>query len=135
MDYDSDVHTFMVAANYNPLPKLSFNLGGSFSMADSEMKAVDFASDPHTGGVNPLDPNGPAWGGTYDVANNNNVESYSNLDYTLWEFEAGASYAINNRVGINVSYYFSEVQDDDNYVYGDESGQYQSVMTYLTLRF
>jgi hypothetical protein len=136
MDYDSDVHTFMVSANYNPLPKLSFNLGGSFSMAESEMKNVDHASEPFSGS-NPLsDSVTPgSWGGTYDVANTNNIESYSNLDYTLWEFEAGASYAINNRVGVNVSYYFSEVQDDDNYVYGDESGQYQSLMTYVTFRF
>jgi opacity protein-like surface antigen len=135
MDYDSDVHTFMVTANYNPLPKLSFSAGASFSMADNEMKNVDFASDAHTGGVNPLDPDSSGWGGTYDVANNNNMESYSNLDYTVWEFEAGMSYAINNHVGINVSYLFSEVQDDDQYVYGDESGQYQSLMTYLTFRF
>jgi hypothetical protein len=135
MDYDSDVHTFMVAAKYNPLPKLSFNAGASFSMADSEMKNVSFASDEITGD-NPLDPGtAGSWGGTYDVANNNNMESYSNLDYTVWEIEAGMNYAINKHVGVNVSYLFSEVQDDDQYVYGDESGQYQSLMTYLTFRF
>jgi hypothetical protein len=135
MDYDADVHTFMIATNYSPLPKLSFNAGASFSMAESEMKNVDFASDPHTGGVNPLDPDSSGWAGTYDVANTNSMESYSNLDYTVWEIEASMSYAINNYVGVNVSYLFSEVQDDDQYVYGDESGQYQSLMTYLTFRF
>ena len=133
MDYDSDVHTFMVAANYNPLPRLSFNAGASYSIAESEMKNVDFASDPHTDGDR-LDA-ASRWKGTYDPAYNNNMESYSNLDYTVWEIEAGMSYAINNHVGVNVSYLFSEVQDDDQYVYGDESGQYQSLMTYLTFRF
>jgi opacity protein-like surface antigen len=135
MDYDADVHTFMIATNYSPLPKLSFNAGASFSMAESEMKNVDFASDASS--TNPLDSDiAPGtWGGTYDVANTNSMESYSNLDYTVWEFEAGMSYAINNNVGVNVSYLFTEVQDDDQYVYGDESGQYQSLMTYLTFRF
>jgi hypothetical protein len=133
MDYDSDVHTFMVAANYDPLPRLSFNVGASYSVAESEIKNVDFASDPHTDGDR-LDTTGK-WKGTYDPAYNNNMESYSNLDYTVWEIEASMSYTINNHVGVNVSYLFSEVQDDDQYVYGDESGQYQSLMTYLTFRF
>lgn len=133
MDYDSDVHTFMVAANYNPLPRLSFNAGASYSIAESEIQNVDFASDEHTDGDR-LDFAGK-WKGTYDPAYNNNMESYSNLDYTVWEIEAGMSYAINNHVGVNVSYLFTEVQDDDQYVYGEESGQYQSLMGYLTFRF
>ncbi|MCK4425197.1 MAG: hypothetical protein KAV69_00500, partial [Deltaproteobacteria bacterium] len=132
-DYDSDVHTFMVAANYDPLPRLSFNVGASYSIAESEIKNVSFSSDEHTDGDR-LDTM-TGWKGTYDPAYNNNMESYSNLDYTVWEIEAGMSYAINNHVGVNVSYLFSEVQDDDQYVYGDESGQYQSLMTYLTFRF
>ena len=133
MDNDSDVHTFMVAANYNPLPRLSFNGGASYSIADTKMKNVSFASDPHTDGDR-LDTM-TGWKGTYDVANNNDMESYSNLDYTVWDINVGASYVINDYVGVNVSYLFSEVQDDDQYVYGDESGQYQSLMTYLTFRF
>ncbi len=133
MDYDSDVHTFMVAANYDPLPRLSFNVGASYSIAESEIKNVSFSSDEHTDGDR-LDTM-TGWKGTYDPAYNNDMESYSNLDYTVWEIEASMSYAINNHVGVNVSYLFSEVQDDDQYVYGDEGGQYQSLMTYLTFRF
>ena len=135
MDYTSDVHTFMVSANYNPLPGLSFNGGASYSIADSKIQNVDFASDSHTGGVNPLDPDSSGWGGTYDVANNNEMESFSKLDYTVWDINVGASYAINDYVGITVNYLYTDVDDQDPYVYGDESGQYQSLMTYLTFRF
>ena len=133
MDYDSDVHTFMVAANYDPLPRLSFNVGASYSIAESEIQNVDFASDEHTNGDR-LDTM-TGWKGTYDPDNNNHMESYSELDYTVLDINVGASYAINDYVGITVNYLFSEVQDDDQYVYGDESGQYQSLMTYLTFRF
>ncbi|MDL1958984.1 MAG: hypothetical protein LWX01_10685 [Deltaproteobacteria bacterium] len=133
MDYDSDVHTFMVAVNYNPLPKLSFNAGASYSMAESEMKNVDFASDSHTDGDR-LDTL-TGWEGTYDVANNNDMESFSQLDYTVWDINVGASYVINDYVGVTVNYLFTDVEDEDQYVYGDESGQYQSLMTYLTFRF
>ena len=133
MNYDSDVHTFMVAANYAPLPTLSFNVGASYSMANSEIENVGFSSDPHTDGDR-LDT-ATGWVGTYDLANNNDMESYSELDYTVWDINVGASYAINDYVGVNVSYLFTDVQDEDQYVYGDEDGQYQSLMTYLTFRF
>jgi hypothetical protein len=132
MDYVSDVHTFMASANYNPLPRLSFNIGAAYSLAYSEMKNVSFSSDPHTNGDR-LDTD-TGWEGTYDVANNNDMESYSNLDYTVWDINVGASYAINKRVGITVNYLYTDVQDDDPYVYGNEGGQYQSLMTYLTFR-
>jgi len=133
MDYDSDVHTFMVAANYDPLPRLSFNVGASYSIAESEIKNVSFASDPHTDGDR-LDAT-TGWVGTYDVANNNDMESFSQLDYTVWDINVGASYVINDYVGVTVNYLFTDVEDEDQYVYGDESGQYQSLMTYLTFRF
>jgi len=133
MDYTSDVHTFMVSANYNPFPRLSFNGGASYSIADSKIQNVDFASDPHTDGDR-LDAAKP-WKGTYDVANNNDMESFSKLDYTVWDINVGASYAINDYVGITVDYLYTDVDDQDQYVYGDESGQYQSLMTYLTFRF
>jgi opacity protein-like surface antigen len=133
MDYVSDVHTFMVAANYNPLPRLSFNGGASYSIADSKIQSVSFSSDPHTDGDR-LDT-ATGWKGTYDVANNNEMESFSNLDYTVWDINVGASYAINDYVGVNVTYLYTDVDDQDQYVYGDESGQYQSLMTYLTFRF
>ena len=133
MDYDSDVHTFMVVANYDPLPRLSFNVGASYSIAESEIKNVSFASDEHTDGDR-LDTM-TGWKGTYDVANNNDMESFSNLDYTVWDINVGASYAINDYVGVTVNYLYTDVEDDDQYVYGDESGQYQSLMTYLTFRF
>jgi len=133
MDYTSDVHTFMVSANYNPLPRLSFNGGASYSIADSKIQNVSFSSDPHTDGDR-LDT-ATGWVGTYDVANNNEMESFSKLDYTVWDINVGASYVINDYVGITVDYLYTDVDDQDHYVYGDESGQYQSLMTYLTFRF
>ena len=133
MNYDSDVHTFMVAANYTPLPGLSFNVGAAYSMAESEIEDVSFSSDIHTDGDR-LDTT-TGWQGTYDVANNNDMESFSKLDYTVWDINVGANYVINDHIGITVNYLFSDVDDDEQYVYGDESGQYQSLMSYLTFRF
>ncbi len=102
-------------------------------MAESKMHDVSFSSEPHTDGDR-LDA-ATGWKGTYDPANNNDMESYSELNYTVWDINVGASYAINDYVGITVNYLFTDVQDEDQYVYGDEDGQYQSVMTYLTFRF
>jgi hypothetical protein len=134
MDYDSDVHTFMVVTNYNPLPRLNFNVGASYSIAESEIQNVDFASDPHTDGQ-AMDDSSVNWQGTYDVANNNDMESFSNLDYRVWDINVGASYVINDYVGVTVNYLYTDVEDEDQYVYGDEDGQYQSLMAYLTFRF
>ena len=123
----------MASIDYNPIPKLTLNAGGSYSLAKSKMHDVNFASDEHTDGYR-LD-NGGLWKGTYDVANANGMEAFSELDYKVIDVNIGATYNISEKVGLSVNYNYSDVDSGEEYVYGDESGANQAVMGFVTYRF
>ena len=127
MNNDTNVNTFSASASWQANEKLSLALGLAYSMAEMEMEDVRFNSEQPLGSSVPLSD--------YDPANTNNMESYSDLEYDVWDINVGASYAINDNVGLNLNYVYSDTDDEEAYVYGDEDGTYQSLITYLTFRF
>ncbi len=133
MNYDDNVHTLMATANWKAMDKLSFTFGLAYSMAESEMEDVYIASDPHTNGDR-LDTLTP-WKGTYDMANTNDVESYSKLEYNTINFDVEAQYDIADNMDLTVKYMLTDVDDSEDYAYGDESGMYQSLLTWVTYHF
>ncbi|HHD64805.1 MAG TPA: hypothetical protein ENK96_10705 [Desulfobulbaceae bacterium] len=133
MSYDDSVHTLMATANWQAMDKLSFNFGIAFSMAQSEMEDIYFVSDPHTNGDR-LDDTTP-WKGTYDVVNTNEMESYSKLEYNTLDLNMEALYSISDNIDLTVKYLLTNVDDQENYVYGDESGLYHSLRAWVTFRF
>ncbi|HHD63644.1 MAG TPA: hypothetical protein ENK96_04620 [Desulfobulbaceae bacterium] len=133
MSYDDSVHTLMATANWQAMDKLSFNFGIAFSMAQSEMEDIYFVSDPHTNGDR-LDAATP-WKGTYDVVNTNEMESYSKLEYNTLDLNMEALYSITDNIDLTVKYLLTNVDDQENYVYGDESGLYHSLRAWVTFRF
>lgn len=133
MSYDDNVHTLMATANWKAMDKLSFTFGIAYSMAESEMEDIFIASDLHTDGDR-LDTLTP-WKGTYDMANTNDMESYSKLEYNTLDLDFEALYAIADNIDLTVKYLLTDVNDQENYVYGDESGLYHSLRTWVTFRF
>ncbi len=115
------------------MDKLDLTFGLAYSMSESKMKDVDFYSDPHTDGDR-LDTLTP-WKGTYDVANTNNMESYSKLEYNTIDFDVEALYSLADNIDLTVKYMLTDVDDSEDYVYGDESGFYQSLFTWVTYHF
>ena len=133
MDYRDHVHTFMASANWTATEKLSFNLGVAYSMSESEIEDVYFESDPHTNGDR-LDALTP-WMGTYDLANTNGMYNYSNFEYDILNLDLEALYSFSDHVDVTVKYLLTDVDDGEGYVYGDQSGWYQSVRAWVTYRF
>jgi len=133
MDYRDHVHTLMAAANWVATDKLTFNLGVAYSMSESEIKDVYFESDPHTDGDR-LDALTP-WMGTYDLANTNEMSNYSRLEYDILNFDIEAMYAFSEKIDLSLKYILSDVDDREDYVYGDQTGWYQSVRAWLTYKF
>ncbi|MFO7761289.1 MAG: MtrB/PioB family outer membrane beta-barrel protein [Thermodesulfobacteriota bacterium] len=127
MNNDTDVNTLSASASWQANERLTLNLGLAYSMAEMEMEDVRFDSEQPLGSSVPLSD--------YDPANTNNMESYSDLEYDVWDINLGASYAINDSIGLNLHYVYSDTDDEEAYVYGDEDGTYQSLITYLTFRF
>ena len=134
MSYNSNVHTFMVSVDYLPTTKLSFNLNGSYSLASSEMKNVNFESDIHKDGQR-LEAWGKSWKGTYDPATNNEMEDFSKLRYTILNINAGATYALNTNADLGLNYHYSNTDSETDYVYGDESGDHHAAMAFVTFKF
>jgi hypothetical protein len=133
MSNDDSVHTFMATANWQAMDKLSLNFGLAFSMAKSEIEDIYFSSDPHTAGDR-LDAKTP-WKGTYDLANLNEMADYSRLEYNTIDLNMEALYTISDSIDLTVKYLLSNVDDQESYVYGDESGLYHSLRTWVTFHF
>ena len=133
MSYEDSAHTLMAAVNWKATDKLDVTFGAAYSIAESEMEDVYFVSDPHTNGDR-MDAATP-WKGTYDLANTNNMESYSHLEYNILDLNLEAKYSLSDNMDLTVKYLLTDVQDDQNYVYGDESGLYHSLRTWITYRF
>lgn len=133
MNNEIDVDTYMVQATWAPSKKLALSANFAYSLATSEMSDVNFASDPHTDGDR-LDTLTP-WKGTYDVANTNNVESFSRLDYSIIDVTVAAAYALTSAVDLTVKYQLAELGDDAAYVYGNEEGTFHSVLSFVTFKF
>ncbi len=133
MNYEDNVHTLMGTATWKAMDQLSFTFGLAYSMAESEMQDVSIASDPHTNGDR-LDTL-TGWKGTYNMANTNNVESYSKLEYNTIDLDIKALYNIADNIDLTVNYMLTDVDDSEDYVYGDESGMYQSLRTWVTYHF
>ena len=147
MNNEIDVDTYMLQVTWTPFKKLALSANFAYSQATSEMRGANFASDPHTAGdrldgaktdaagavIIPKAP-GP-WQGTYDLANLNNVGSYSRLDYGITDVSLGAEYALTSAVDLTVKYQFADLGDDAAYVYGNEDGTFHSVLSYVTFKF
>jgi hypothetical protein len=133
MSNEDSAHTLMAAVNWQATDKLDVTFGAAYSIAESEMEDVYFVSDPHTAGDR-MDTATP-WKGTYNLANTNNMESYSHLEYSTLDLNLEAKYSLSDNMDLNVKYLLTDVQDDQNYVYGDESGLYHSLRTWITYRF
>ncbi|MEA3547594.1 MAG: MtrB/PioB family outer membrane beta-barrel protein [Thermodesulfobacteriota bacterium] len=136
MTNETDVNTFMASVNWQVNTKFSMNFGLAYSLAEMEMQDVKLGSVSFVEGVTFPDLGATTtWGGEYDPANTNDIESYSDLEYDVININIGATYAITDTIGLTVDYVYEDVSSDEDYVYGDEDGDYQSLMTYLTVRF
>ena len=144
MENDNDVHTIIASVNWNVMEKLTFNAGVAYSFADMEMEDVKFPSVSYTydqeRDFNDRDMKGNPesavkWAGEYNPANMNDMESYSDLEYSVWNISLGMSYQFSRNIGVTLNYTFEDVDSDEEYVYGDTDGTMQSLLGYVTFRF
>ena len=133
MTNENNISTWMIQADWRPAEKLEINTNLAYSLAASTMSGVQFPNDLHIDGDR-LDSLS-SWEGTYDPANINNMETYSNLDYTIIDFTLAARYAFSDSLSFSIKYLFSDVTDDSPYVYGDQDSTYHTVLSSLNWKF
>ena len=138
MDYRTEAHTFTAVATYNPLATLGINANFSYTTGRGNIMDFKFESMNPTGDVkldldtSAVNPNQPY---LYDVAYLNGIADYSNLDFTQMDFTLGLSYAVTKDIGLGLNYYYTDFEDDEPYVYGEQDVTIHSLMGFVTLNF
>jgi len=131
MSNKTENHTVMLAANWNPVPQLSCSLGVAYTMAKQKMRNILMPYISYTDAA----PSFSSWYGEYNPANLNNIDSYSDLKYDITDINFLATYNVNSWVDLTVDLLYSDFKDKNPYVYGDETGRYSSLKTYVTFKF
>lgn len=126
--YETEAHTFYVGAFTQLMKKLNLSTGFSYTLGKASSESLSFNTNPFVLTVGGRTDD-------YDFANVNNIDELSDLKYTAWEASISANYNITDSLGLNVNYKYQDYKDDQEYVYGDTSGESQSVSMFLIYRF
>lgn len=141
MEYKTEAHTIMANLVYQIFPNWNITTDLSYTLGRGNISELNFDSMYPTGdakldaitmtsaGQNLLQPY------LYDVAYINSIDAYSDLDYKQFDITVGTNYVFDNGVGIGVNYYYTDFDDDDPYVYGDESNTAQLLMGFVSYAF
>lgn len=71
----------------------------------------------------------------YDVAYVNGFEEYSNLKFKELDINVGMNYDLSKNLGLGLHYYYNKLDDEEEYVYGDQSITLNSLLGYVTFRY
>ena len=125
MEYNTDVHTLLLSADFEVSEKLRFIGGIIFNWGEAEMDNLSAAYNEGTPPVN--------FG--FDHALAFAVwEDNSDLDIEEIEYYLGCTYDFNERLTINLNASYTDYSDDEPYLY-DTSGDLLLVNAGLTFRF
>ncbi|MCK5539596.1 MAG: hypothetical protein KAI69_01600 [Deltaproteobacteria bacterium] len=125
MDYNTDVHTLLLSADFEASEKLNFNGGIIFNWGEAEM---DNLSASYFEGKQPA-----TFGYDHDLAFAV-WEDNSDLDIEEIEYYIGCTYDFNERLTINFNASYTDFNDDEPYLY-DTTGDLLLVNAGLTFRF
>lgn len=125
-DYETKTQNVYLSASYVPTSKLLFTGTLNFNMSTGELDQVIF---PHL--EDQLEGDLEHQDFTFEEMN-----TYSNLDYTLMRFTFGMEYKLSPRVTFTADADYADLTDDSGgWVYGDESGSYLMIRSGLRLAF
>ncbi len=128
LDWESKVHVFYVNLSASPLPRLDFSGTLSYTVAEGEMDSPSFPAIRVTTG-------GGRWTAAYYPELMHNADEYSDLDYQALELELEATYQILDNLSFTLNYWYSDFDDDEEYVYGDLDGEAYVFTGFITYRF
>ncbi|HDL01031.1 MAG TPA: hypothetical protein ENH23_02225 [candidate division Zixibacteria bacterium] len=128
-DYESKVHNLFASMSYAASAKLNLFGTVTWNKAESALDKVQMpdlaAISAQTGGdlVDNMD---------YDFTN---LNSYSDLDYTLLKLNGGLSYKVSPTVTFTLDGEYADLTDDQGYVFGNESGSFYMVRSGFKVQF
>lgn len=140
MNYETEANTFILGAALEPMDKLRLTADLTYTVGTGSMADIYFsgltgalATDLKLNyNVSTLNPNMVY---LYDTSYLNVMSNYSDLDFAQLDITLGARYQVNTNVGVGLNYYYTDLDDSQEYVYGDQSSTLQSLMGYVTYSF
>lgn len=113
-DYDTDVHTVSLNADFQATEQLGLNAGLLFSDARAEWSGLALQT--------PANVNDPVLTNIYSLEATNVITSYSELHYQQFEANVGCTYQFSPALYVAGSFGYQRFADKDPYVYGDQDG-------------
>jgi hypothetical protein len=120
-DYETKSNVFFMNAGWTPSERFKLFLEGVVTMSEASFDPFALPEPEEAPG-----------NGDYDYSM---VNTYSDLDYTQVEATLGGNYAIGEKTHVYGSVTLMDLQDDEEYVYGDLSGTLTMYATGLTVGF
>ena len=130
-DYESKVHNIYFTANYMPMEKLRVFGSLIYNMAEASLDEVVMAIPPASQTEDSEGDEGLE-NANYDFSL---MHDYSNLDYTMLNFNVGFEYRLTSRMTFTTDGTYIDLTDDEGYVYGDETGSFFMIRSGFKIDF
>ncbi len=120
-EYESNVHTLALSANYQATEKLQLNAGITYNKAEDSWN-WDFSDRPDLQFTSATGTAGTADPGYSTESQNNNLDEYSDLSYEQYELTVGGQYNFTDAFYTKASFTYDIFDAQEEFVYGDEDG-------------
>ena len=128
VDYENKVHNLYLSASFRPSEKMSLHGKVNYNKAEASMDQINMVT-----GQELLDRlHGELVDMDYDFTGAN---AYSDFDYKYMTFSGGVKYKLTPTLTYTVDGSYTDLTDDQGYVFGVESGAYFMVRSGFYLSF
>ena len=124
-DYESKVHNLYASFNYVATDKLNIFGTLTFNKSESSLQEVIMPELP-------LEITEALENQDFDYTN---LPTYSDFDYQLINFKLGFGYKFTDDLSFNVDGQYADLTDDQEYVYGNETGSYFMIRSGFKINF
>ena len=123
---------FFLNLNWDATEKWAFFLESVYSLSKGSFSAWGDVTPEGIDEDFNISPENPASTANYDFST---VNEYSDLDYTQLEGTLGVNYKLDKRAKVYGSVNLMDLQDDQEYVYGDLTGMIVTYAAGMTVGF
>lgn len=121
MDYETKTTLAYLNGHFYPTEKVNISVGGSYSLSEASFAAVEMET-PETVTAH----------GNYDYSE---INTFSDLKFSQIEAWAKGVVEVYDRTSVYLGVGYYDLQDDEPYIYGDQSGDVAYVQSGLKVVF
>lgn len=119
--YTTSGHVFFANLDMYPVEKLNLYIKGSYTLAKGDFERVEMKL-----------PQEYVHHADYDYTN---IHTYSDISQSILEVSGGARYTVSEHVGIFGNMDYVAFDDDEPWVYRDQTGDYYATTLGATITF